>query len=189
MPDNDNILNIHTPAPTDDVQSGPASLACTCTPLQEGETSSQEGKTPPQEGETPPQERKTPPQKRKSSPRDAVEQNDLIKEVRNKFEETFNDKHPWTLYLLIDLEVVYIITFGLVSVVNLISSTASIRASSDKNSMLLFNVSSKYMNVNVTSINDAVLWNCRKLSDSSNYYKTFYWMVIIALATIMGIFF
>ena len=142
--------------------------------------------TLPEDVVTPPEDVVTPLEDVVTSSEDA---DDLIKEVRNKFEKTFNDKYPWTLYLLIDLEVVYIITFGLVSVVKLISSTASIHASSDKNSMILFNVSSEYMNVNVTSINDAVLWNCRKFSDSSNYYKTFYWMVVIALTAIMAIFF
>ena len=111
---------------------------------------------------------------------------DLVEEVRNKFEETFNTKYPWTIYFLIDLKVVYIITFGLITIINLISSTANIHASNDKNSVMLFNVSSKYMNVNVTSINDPVLWNCRRFSETSDSYKLLYWMVIIALAVIMS---
>ena len=111
---------------------------------------------------------------------------DLVEAVRNKFEESFNTKRPWTIYFLIDLKVVYIITFGLITIINLISSTANIYASNDKNSVILFNVSSKYMNVNVTSINDPVLWNCRRFSETSDSYKFFYWMVIIALVVIMS---
>ena len=112
--------------------------------------------------------------------------NDLVEVVRNKFEESFNTKYPWTIYFLIDLKVVYIITFGLITIINLISSTANIHASNDKNSVMLFNVSSKYMNVNVTSINDPVLWNCRRFSETSDSYKFLYWMVIIALIVIMS---
>ena len=110
----------------------------------------------------------------------------LFNTVRDKFDEIFNDKHPWTIYLLIDLKVVYIITFGLITVVNLISSTANIHASNDKTSMMLFNVSSEYMNVNVTSINDPILWNCRRFSETSNYYKFLYWTVIVVLIVVMG---
>ena len=108
------------------------------------------------------------------------------KAVQKKFEETFNDATSWTIYFLVDLKVVYIITFGLITIINLISSTATIRALTDKSSMTLFNVSSKYMNVNVTSINDAVLWNCRQFSETSDSYKFLYWMVIIVLIMIMS---
>ena len=113
----------------------------------------------------------------------------LVEMVRKKFEETFNDKTSWTIYFLVDLKVVYIITFGLITIINLISSTATIRVLTDKSSMTLFNVSSKYMNVNVTSINDAVLWNCRQFSETSDSYKFLYWMVIIVLIMIMIILF
>ena len=109
----------------------------------------------------------------------------LCAAIRNKFEETFNDKHPWTIYFLLDLKVVYIITFGLITIINLISSTANIHAFTDKNCMVLFNVSSNYMNVNVTSINDPILWNCRGFSETSDSYKFLYWMVIITLIVIM----
>ena len=110
----------------------------------------------------------------------------LTGKVKNKVNEIFNDKHPWTIYLLIDLKVVYIITFGFITVVNLISAIANIHASNDKNSMMLLNVSSKHMNVNVTSINDPILWNCRSLSETSNHYKFLYWTVIAVLIVTMG---
>ena len=110
----------------------------------------------------------------------------LVKTVRKETVETINDKIPWTIYFLIDLKVAYIITFGLITIINLISSTAYIHAFTDKSSMMLFNVSSKYMNVNVTSINDPILWNCRKFSDTSDSYKFLYWMVIIVLIVIMS---
>lgn len=115
--------------------------------------------------------------------------NTFTQEVRNKIEETFNDKLPWTIYFLADLRVVYIITFAFITTVNLISSTANNEAFSDKNSMQLFNVSSQYMNVNVTSINNAILWNCRKLSATNSYYKFLYWMVLIAMIIVMSGFF
>ena len=44
------------------------------------------------------------------------------------------------------------------------------------------------MNVNVTSINDAVLWNCRRLSVTRDYYKFFYKMVLTAMIMIMFMF-
>ena len=99
---------------------------------------------------------------------------------------TFNDKYPLTIYLLTDLRVVYIITFAFITTVSLISSTASIHASFDKSKMTPFDVSSEYMNVNVTSINDAVLWNCRKLSPTSNYYKSLYSIVIITVVVLLA---
>ena len=107
--------------------------------------------------------------------------------VRNKFEETFANTYPWTIYFLIDLRVVYIITFAYITTINLISSTANLHASTDKSKLMLFDVSSEYINVNVTSINDDVLWNCRPLSDTSDYYKFLYWMVItVTLIVLIG---
>ena len=87
--------------------------------------------------------------------------------------------HGLAIYFLVDLKVMYIITFGLITIINLISSTANIHAFTDKSSMMLFNVSSKYMNVNVTSINDPIQWNCRQFSEMSDTYKFLYWMVIV----------
>lgn len=95
-------------------------------------------------------------------------------------------KYPLTIYFLIDVRVVYILTFAYITAVNLISSTASIHASADKSKTTQFDVSSKYMNVNVTSINDAVLWNCRKLSPNSNYYKSLYKTMIITMAVLLA---
>ena len=109
----------------------------------------------------------------------------FIEEGRKKFEENFANTYPWTIYFLVDLRVVYIITFAYITTVNLISSTASLHASTDKNKLMLFDVSSEYMDVNVTSISDAVLWNCRPLSPTSNYYKFLYWMVIIVTLTVL----
>ena len=83
----------------------------------------------------------------------------------------------------------YIITFAFITIVNLISSTANGEAISDANSMTLFNVtlSPGERNVEVKSINDAVLWNCRSQSVTSYYYRFLYWMLIIALgASLLG---
>ena len=106
----------------------------------------------------------------------------LVKEViRDRFNETFDKKHSWTIYFLVDLKVVFIMTYAVISIVNLISSTANSEAFSDRNSMMPLNVSLDYINVNVSSINDAILWNCRSFSETNNYYKFLYWMLIIAM--------
>lgn len=108
---------------------------------------------------------------------------------RKKYEESYDDMHQWTIYTLVDLKVVYIITVTYITVVNLISSTAHAHASTDKARVIPFDVSPEYMNVNVTSINDPVLWNCRRLSSNSEYYKFLYWMVIIVMMVVMFGFF
>ena len=112
----------------------------------------------------------------------------LVEAVRKKFKETFDDTFPWTIYFLVDLKVVYIITFAFISTISLISSAANVHVTTDKQEKILLNVSSEYMNVNVTSINDAVLWNCRRLSVTRDYYKFFYKMVLTAMIMIMIMF-
>ena len=97
---------------------------------------------------------------------EAPEEDRFVREVRNRFKENVDGKYPWTIYFLVDLKVVYIMTYAFITIVNLISSTANSEAFSDRNSMMLLNVSSDYMNVNVTSINDAILWNCRRFSET-----------------------
>ena len=112
----------------------------------------------------------------------------LVEAVRKKFKETFDDTFPWTIYFLVDLKVVYIITFAYISTISLISSAANVHVTTDKQEKILLDVSSEYMNVNVTSINDAVLWNCRTLSVTRGYYKFFYKMVLTAMIMIMIMF-
>ena len=112
----------------------------------------------------------------------------LVEAVRKKFKETFDDTFPWTIYFLVDLKVVYIITFAYISTISLISSAANVHVTTDKQEKILLDVSSEYMNVNVTSINDAVLWNCRRLSVTRGYYKFFYKMVLTAMIMIMIMF-
>ena len=112
----------------------------------------------------------------------------LVEAVRKKFKETFDDTFPWTIYFLVDLKVVYIITFAFISTISLISSAANVHVTTDKQEKILLDVSSEYMNVNVTSINDAVLWNCRRLSVTRDYYKFFYKMVLTAMIMIMIMF-
>ena len=70
----------------------------------------------------------------------------------------------------------------------MISSAANVHVTTDKQEKILLDVSSEYMNVNVTSINDAVLWNCRRLSVTRGYYKFFYKMVLAAMILIMIMF-
>ena len=119
----------------------------------------------------------------------APEEDSFVKEVQNRFKENAGGKYPWTIYFLVDLKVVYIMTYAFITIVNLISSTANSEALSDRNSMMLLNVSSKYMNVNVTSINDAILWNCRKFSETKSYYQFLYWMLLLALIVALTGFF
>ena len=101
--------------------------------------------------------------------------------------DTFSDlenldiKKHWTIYFLIDVRVVYIITYAYISIVNLISSTANSEATDDKQSDMTFDVSDEHMDVPVTKINDAVLWNCRDKSLSIFYYRSLYIMALTAL--------
>ena len=107
----------------------------------------------------------------------------IVKSAQLDKGQCIDEKYSWTIYLLVDLKIVYIITFAFITVVNLISSTANGEAISDANSMALVNVtlSPGERNVQVKSINDAVLWNCRSESVTSYYYRFLYWMLIIAL--------
>ena len=90
----------------------------------------------------------------------------------------------WTIFLLVDLRVMFIITYVYVTVVNLISTTANSEASEDIYSTVLFNVTSQpnHTNVNVSSIDDAILWNCRDHSVTKHYYRGLYWMLISAFS-------
>ena len=88
----------------------------------------------------------------------------------------------WTAFVLVDLKIVFIITFMYVSVVNLISTTANSEASADVNCNNTFNVTTKHSNVNVNFIHDAVLWNCRDHSVTKRYYQILYLMLIVSFA-------
>ena len=105
--------------------------------------------------------------------------------------EHISEKYSWTIYFLVDLKVVYIITYAYITIVNLISSTANSEAISDANGMVLFNVtlSPELRDVEVDSISDAILWNCRRQSVTNYYYRFLYWMLIIAMgAALLGYF-
>ena len=93
----------------------------------------------------------------------------------------------WTIFLLVDLRVVFIITYVYVSVVNLISTTANGEASEDVHSTKLFNVTSllEHTDVNVSFIDDAILWNCRDYSVTKHYYRGLYSMLISAFSGTM----
>lgn len=90
----------------------------------------------------------------------------------------------WTVFLLVDLKVVFIITYVYVSVVNLISTTANGEASEDAHSTKLFTVTSLpgHTDVNVSFIDDAILWSCRDHSVTKHYYRGLYWMLISAFS-------
>ena len=87
----------------------------------------------------------------------------------------------WTIYFLLDLKVVYIITYAYITIINLISSTANNEASSDVDSMMPFNVTPEIGSVEIRSISNAILWNCRRQSVTKHYYRFLYWMLIVAL--------
>ena len=120
---------------------------------------------------------------------DSNKQNNFVDALRDRTNQNFDEKHSWTIYFLVDLKVVFIMTYAVITIVNLISSTANSEAFSDRNSMFPLNVSSDYLNVNVTSINDAILWSCRSFSETKDYYKFLYWMLIIAMIVTLSGFF
>lgn len=112
----------------------------------------------------------------------------LEKWVEDYATKDFDDKHTWSIYFLVDIRVVYIISSTYVAIVNLISSTANIEATDDKNTGLLYQLTSTSEGY-VTEISDAVLWNCREHSVSRYYYRFLYSMLIVGLALALGGFF
>lgn len=96
----------------------------------------------------------------------------------------------WAVCVLVDLRVVFIITYVYISVVNLISTTANGEATADTNSMDFFDVTSKpeHINVSISFIDDAVLWNCREHSETKKYYRGLYWMLIAAFNATLIVF-
>ncbi|XP_065883010.1 uncharacterized protein [Dysidea avara] len=96
--------------------------------------------------------------------------------------ERIENNYPWTIYLLVDLKVVFIITHIYISVISLISTTANSEATNDRQSGNMFKVTSSLSDVGVSEIDDAVLWNCRECSMTKRYYVFLYWMTFIALA-------
>ena len=91
------------------------------------------------------------------------------------------EENLWTIYLFIDLQLVFVFTHMYTSAINLISSTANTEATKDRQSGKLFTVTRMHPNVSVTEIDDAVLWNCREDSVTKNYYRLLYFMCILAL--------
>ena len=110
----------------------------------------------------------------------------IVKKALDKG-ELLGEKYSWTIYCLVDLKVVYILTYAYISIVNLISSTANSEATSDTSSMMLFNVtlSPKHMNAEVASISDAILWNCRRESVTNQYYRFLYGMLFTAMGAVL----
>ena len=111
----------------------------------------------------------------------------VVKKVVEKaLDKTKNldERYSWTIHFLVDLKIVYIITYAYITIVNLISSTANSEATSDANGISLFNVtlSPQYRNVQVDSISDAILWNCREQSVTNRYYRFLYWALITAMS-------
>ena len=94
--------------------------------------------------------------------------------------EDVDKASKWTVFILVDLKIVFIITFVYISVVNLISTTANNEASTDVNSNNTFTVTAEHRNVNISFIDDAVLWNCRDHSETKRYYQVLYLMLIVS---------
>ena len=111
----------------------------------------------------------------------------IVKQALHKG-ENISEKYSWTIHFLVDLKIVYILTYAYITIVNLISSTANIEATSDTESMVLFNVtlSPEHRNVEVASISDAILWNCRNQSVTSYYYRSIYVLLIIIMSAALG---
>ena len=86
----------------------------------------------------------------------------------------------WTGFFLVDIKIIFIITYVYISAVEMISATASNEANRDMQTPVQFNVTSRpeHTNVTVNYIDDAVLWNCREHSVTSSYYVTLYWMLL-----------
>jgi len=97
----------------------------------------------------------------------------------------------WTIFFLIDLRVVFVILYVFVTAVNLISTTATAEATTDSECANRFDVTPRpeHMNVTVSSIDDAVLWNCRNLSETKIYYKGLYILLLIAFFFTLSVFF
>ena len=109
-------------------------------------------------------------------------------QTQDQEEEFQIDKaSKWTVYFLIDLRVLFIITYVYISVIYSISTTANSEANADVNSMILFNVTSQpnHTNVMVSHIDDALLWNCRKHSVTKEYYIGLYYMLLAAFTAIL----
>ena len=107
------------------------------------------------------------------------------KAIKKYVDKDFDENHTWTIYFLLDVKVVYIISYAYISVINLISSTASIEATDDKHTDVIFRVTSNTTG-HITEISDAVLWNCREHSPSSYYYRFLYWMLLVALISALA---
>ena len=112
-----------------------------------------------------------------------------VKKALEKGENLY-EKYSWTIKCLVDLKIVFIITYAYITIVNLISSTANSEATSDADSMALFNVtlSPEHINVEVDSISDAILWNCRRQSVTNYYYQFLYKMLIAAMGAALFVF-
>ena len=95
---------------------------------------------------------------------------DVVKEeIKKNVNKGYDKKHTWTVYFLVDIKVLYIVFYAYISIINLISSTANIEATEDRQSTLQFQITSTNTG-DVTEISDAVLWNCRDHSISTHYY-------------------
>ena len=98
--------------------------------------------------------------------------------------------HKWATYTLIDVKLVFIMAYVYVSVVNLISTTATNEANDDTENSAPVNISARqgHTNVIVTYIDDSILWNCREYSPSDDYYRTLYWMLVSVFSATLAFF-
>ena len=117
----------------------------------------------------------------------------LNKVVKTAFDKgkRIDEKYSWTIYFLFDFRIMYIIIVAYMTAISVLSSTANSEATSDANGMSLFNVtlSPEHRNVEVDSISDAILWNCRSQSVTNRQYRFLYWALIAITSAALFLYF
>lgn len=92
-------------------------------------------------------------------------------------------------YCLINIKAFFIISYMYISVVNLISTTATSEATIDEQGESRFDITSlpHHRQQNVSRIDDPILWNCRETSLTKDYYVVLYSMLlgVSGLATLI----
>ena len=117
----------------------------------------------------------------------------MVDQMADKYNIPIEDVEKYQKYathLLVDIKILFIVTYVYISVVNLISTTANNEANLDAESTLRFNITSRpeHTDVIVEYVDDAVLWKCRDQSLTRSYYVTMYWMLLAMLIATLGVY-
>ena len=93
-------------------------------------------------------------------------------------------------FLLIDIRVLFIVVSVYTTVAAVISTAAHNEATKDSTSERTFNVTDRpeHMDVNVTEISNAILWDCREKSVTRRYYRSLYGLLFMSFGLIVLIF-